>query len=217
MKVKICGITSEGDALAAVELGATHIGFVFHEASPRCVTIAIAAQISQRLPKGITKVGVFVNQRVDVVQSTMRAAGLDVAQLHGDETPEVCRASAQRFWKALRANPGCDRDAMLADAVTFTGCECVLVDAKADLRLGGTGQLSDWQLATALGTKVNVVLAGGLNASNVADAIKAVRPWGVDVSSGVEARPGIKDKDKMAALFAAIQRVDKPHIAAERT
>lgn len=207
MKVKICGITREEDAHAAVAFGAAYVGFVFHTESPRYVTPERARQIVKTLPSNVEPVGVFVDSEPDEVRRIVDAVGLSVSQLHGDETPERCQASNTRVWKALRvshASAG-ERAAWLATSAAYVGCEAMLLDARADAAHGGTGKVSDWHLAGLLARTRPVVLAGGLNAENVVDAVTAVRPWALDVSSGVEDAPGQKSEDKLRTFFGALR------------
>lgn len=209
MKVKICGITRQEDAHLAVECGATFVGFVFHPASPRYVTPEVARSIVTSLPSNVDPVGVFVDVAAVEVRRIVDAVGLSVAQLHGDESPEDCRSFGGRVWKALRVShtSAAERADWLTASTAYSGCEAMLVDAKAEGVHGGSGLTSDWQLAAALARTRSVVLAGGLNADNVALAVKAVSPWAIDVSSGVEDSPGKKSEDKMRALFAAVRSI----------
>lgn len=207
MRVKICGITREGDAHAAVACGATHLGFIFHRASPRYIAPEQARDIVRGLPSNIEPVGVFVDLAPDEVHRIVDLVGLSIAQLHGDESPTQCRSSSPRVWKALRASAAGseERNALLTACAAFGECEAMLVDAKADGAHGGTGKVSDWALAATLARTRPVVLAGGLNAANVVDAIATVRPWAIDVSSGVEDSPGLKSEEKMRAFFTALR------------
>ena len=198
--VKICGITRLADAHHAVAEGATALGFVFWRESPRYVEPELAAQIVATLPAGVTPVGVFVNASTDTIRQTAEAAGLGVVQLHGDETPAVAEVLEPRVWRAVPVDtPAADLDAWPKGTV-------FLLDAKDPVRRGGTGRLVDWQLARALAMARPIVLAGGLTPDNVGEAIGAVRPFGVDVSSGVEQAPGLKDPDKVARFIANARR-----------
>ncbi len=207
MKVKICGITREKDAHAAVVCGAAYVGFVFHRASPRYVTPERARQIVKTLPSNVEPVGVFVNSEPEDVRRIVDAVGLSVAQLHGDETPQRCHASNSRVWKALRVShaSASERAAWLAASAAYVDCEAMLLDAKAETAHGGTGKVSDWHLAASLARTRPVVLAGGLTAENVVDAVTAVRPWALDVSSGVEDAPGEKSEEKLRTFFSALR------------
>jgi len=179
--VKICGITRREDAEAAVAAGASAIGFVFYPKSPRYVAPETAAELGRDLD--VWKVGVFVDESPASVEAVMRAAHLDVAQIYGGELPNV-----QRVWRALRP----DSPARPGEAV-----EAILLDGPAN------GVTFDWKQARSAGAKV--IVAGGLNASNVAEAIRVAHPWGVDASSGLETAPGIKDHDKVRQFVKAAQ------------
>jgi phosphoribosylanthranilate isomerase len=207
VKVKICGIMRQEDAQLAVTCGATFVGFVFHPASPRYVTPEVARRIVTSLPSNVEPVGVFVDVAAAEIRRIVETVGLSVAQLHGDESAEDCRSLSGRVWKALRvsSSSAAERAEWLTSSTAYSGCEAMLVDAKADGVHGGSGLTSDWQLAAALARTRPVVLAGGLNAGNVTDAVKAVSPWAIDVSSGVEDSPGKKSEEKMRALFAAVR------------
>ena len=182
MMVKICGITRREDAEAAVEAGATAVGFVFYPRSPRCVTPQQAAALSQGL--AVWKVGVFVDETAASVEAVMRSAQLDIAQLYGGEVP-----SGLRIWRAFRISGPGDRFLPPANA------EAVLLDGPAN------GLSFDWAQARAAHEKV--IVAGGLDASNVAQAIRAAQPWGVDASSRLESSPGIKDHEKVRRFVDA--------------
>jgi phosphoribosylanthranilate isomerase len=195
--VKICGITRLEDALAAVELGAGAIGFLFWPRSPRFIDPFRARAIAARLPAFVTTVGVFVNQEVDYVNAVAALARLSAVQLHGDETPDDASRIARPVIKAISAGRGRDAAAW-PDRVTL------LVDADDPLRRGGTGTTADWRGAAALAQSRRVILAGGLTPANVGDAVASVRPFGIDVSSGVETSAGIKDRERMHALFEAL-------------
>ncbi|MBC7793137.1 MAG: phosphoribosylanthranilate isomerase [Clostridia bacterium] len=205
MNVKICGITRLEDARVALELGASHIGFIFHETSPRYIAPKDVFAIAVALGPSVQKVGVFVNQPPERVRAVMEATHLDIAQLHGDETPEIARAAWPNVWKALRvrdaASPD-ESDAALALADSFNGP--ILLDARSDKALGGTGTKTDWAVALRVKQKHRVILAGGISPFNVQDAARVVDPWTIDVSSGVEDAPGIKSRKKMTDLFRLI-------------
>jgi phosphoribosylanthranilate isomerase len=177
MMVKICGITRREDADVAVEAGASAIGFVFYPRSPRFVTAEQAAEIGSGL--NVWKVGVFVDESAEAIKEAMRAAQLDVAQIYGGETP-----AGVRVWSAFRLNPA-DR----ALTLFYPECEALLLDGP------GNGLAFDWYQAKDFAAKV--IIAGGLDASNVARAIRAAQPWGVDACSRLESSPGIKDHEKM--------------------
>ncbi len=197
MFVKICGITREEDAQAAVALGASALGFIFWPGSPRFIDPFRARRIAARLPPFVTTVGVFVNQSADELNGIASVVPLGVVQLHGDETPSFAAGVRRPVLKAVSTFDG---TAIAAWPAHVT----LLADAHDPVRRGGTGAKADWTRAAALARRRAVILAGGLRPENVVDAIAAVRPFGVDVSSGVESQPGIKDQTKLAALFAAI-------------
>ena len=195
MFVKICGITSEEDALLAVAMGADAVGFVFAP-SPRQVTPSVAASIASRLPPEVLTVGVFKDELPKRVVEVVNRAGLRAAQLHGDESREDAGHVAVRVplvIKAFRAG-----DPRLARAGEY-GASIVMIDAPSP----GSGKVFDWRLAEGAPRARRLVLAGGLDPDNVADAIRVVRPWGVDVSTGVESAPGKKDPLKVRAFVAA--------------
>jgi phosphoribosylanthranilate isomerase len=195
MMVKICGITNREDALAAVAEGASALGFNFYPQSPRFVTPAQAAAIAAEIPDGILKVGVFVNESPERVAESVALAGLDVAQLHGEEDP-AAYPKGLRIWKALRV--GADFDPAGAAALP---AEALLLDGPAGALYGGSGESFDWSRAAGLTQRV--IIAGGLDASNVRRAIEIARPWGVDACSRIERQPGLKDHAKMAAFLQA--------------
>ncbi len=189
LKVKICGITNEEDALAAVEAGADALGFNFYGKSPRCVTAREARRIIEQLPARVLCVGVFVNEEAEEVRRIVAEAGLGAAQLHGDESANYCRElSCGLTIKALRV--GGDFD---VEQVARCGAEAVLLDAFSVEAFGGTGRTFDWEVARrARELTPKLFLAGGLTPENVAEAVRAVRPFAVDVCSGVETAPGRK-------------------------
>ena len=195
MFVKICGITSEEDALLAVAMGADAVGFVFAP-SPRQVTPSVAASIASRLPPEIVTIGVFKDELPARVVEIVNRAGLRGAQLHGDESREDAGYVAVRVPLVIKAFAAGDR--RLARAGEY-GAPIVMIDAPSP----GSGKVFDWRLAEGAPRARRIVLAGGLDPGNVADAIRVVRPWGVDVSTGVEASPGKKDPMKVRAFVAA--------------
>lgn len=195
MIAKVCGITRAADALHAVRYGATAIGFVFWPASPRYIAPGDAAAIVSELPAAITKVGVFVNQPVDEIALIAAVAGITTIQLHGDEPPAYAAAFAWPVWRALSLAGANGTLAAWPMDVT------ILLDAHDPVRRGGTGQPVDWGEAGKVAARRRVVLAGGLTPDNVEQAIVTVRPIGVDVSSGVEEAPGVKDFDKVARFL----------------
>lgn len=193
MILKICGITNQEDAGAAIAAGATAIGFNFYARSPRCIAPELAAGILS--PAGVRRVGVFVNEERARIEEIVRIARLDVAQLHGDEDP-VDYPAAAAVWKAARVSDG-------FHISQYDGCpaEALLLDGPAGELYGGSGRAFDWSLA-GVGAR-RIILAGGLDASNVARAISLARPWGVDACSRIESAPGKKDHRKMTEFLAA--------------
>ena len=199
-RVKICGITRMEDAEVAVEAGASALGFMFHEPSPRHLSPAAAAAIIHRLPALVARVGVFVNAAPDTIQRAIDA-GLDTLQFHGDESPEFCRQFPLKVIKAFRI-----RDAASLKALPAYDQETWLLDSYVQGRPGGTGERFNWDLAVEANRGGNrILLAGGLRWENVAEAVRKVRPYGVDVSSGVESSPGRKDPDQVRRFIAAAQ------------
>jgi phosphoribosylanthranilate isomerase len=193
VRVKICGITNIDDAMAAVDYGADALGFVFFKGSPRYITIQQAAAIVCKLPSFITTVGVFVDENSDRIRATISDAGIDVIQLHGEEKPEACQSS-RRSIKAIRVK---SIDS-LEPLKTFKDLvSAFLLDAYAPDALGGTGQKFNWDIAVEAKQFGRIILAGGLSPENIADAIRHVNPYGVDVSSGVERDKRNKDHQKM--------------------
>ena len=206
MKIKICGITNTEDAAVAVAAGADALGFVVYRESPRWVEPAVAKSIIAGLPPFVSAVGVFVNEGAERVRALMDECGFVLAQLHGDESALYCQDLGRPALKAIRLK---DRGTFLALA-EFHGRANVrgmLIDAFSDQAYGGTGQTVDWTLAEEAARATPIILAGGLNPENVAEAIQKVRPYGVDVSSGVEQSPGKKDHHKLKAFIEAARLV----------
>jgi phosphoribosylanthranilate isomerase len=205
VKVKICGNTSYEDAALALDLGADAVGFVFYDKSTRHIAPATAREIAKKLPPFAVKVGVFVNEfDIEVVRSISQMCGLNVIQLHGGESPEYCaRLSDWTVVKALRVNDSFDP----SHVGHFTSISAVLLDAYDADTYGGTGRLFDWSKAVAAKQYArSIILAGGLNPENVALAIKMVKPYGVDVCSGVECKPGQKDKLLLRSFMNEVER-----------
>jgi len=198
VRVKICGITRLQDLHAACNAGADALGFVFYEKSPRHVMIAAAAALVRELPPFVQSVGLFVNAAPGLIESVLREVPLDLLQFHGDETPTDCARYGRPYIKAIRVNQDTD---LLKCAADFDAARALLLDAYVAGVPGGTGERFDWSLIPASFPKP-IVLSGGLTPDNVAGAIQRVRPWAVDVSSGVEASKGIKDPHKMAQFIA---------------
>ena len=199
-RVKICGITRVEDALEAIKQGADAIGLVFYAKSPRNVTPAQAAEIVSKIPAFITAVGLFVDAEPAFIQEVLSMVSLDLLQFHGDETPSECRQYSRPYMKAIRVKTDTNLVQYTAD---YADARALLLDAFAEGVPGGTGQVFDWKLIPQNLT-LPVVLAGGLNAENVAQAISAVKPYAVDVSGGVEASKGIKDVAKIAAFMRGV-------------
>ena len=210
MFIKICGITNIGDARAAVEQGASAIGFVLWPASPRFVEPERARDIIAALPPSVQAVGVFVNQPALFVNDVAAEIGLAVVQLHGDEPPAFAESVALPVFKAVALGAGQPAGQPTWQLVAGDWPERVtlLVDANDPVRRGGTGTNADWPAAATLARRRRVILAGGLTPENVADAIARVQPFGIDVSSGVERSPGVKDHQRLAALFAAVRALE---------
>lgn len=201
VRSKICGITRIEDALAAVEAGADAIGLVFYGKSPRAVSIEQAAAILQALPPFVTSVGLFVDMPRDELQQLLQRLPLDLLQFHGDESPADCEGHGRPYIKALRVRPGEDVAAAMAP---YAGAQGILLDTFVEGVPGGTGASFDWSLVPENAAKP-IILAGGLDAGNVATAIRQVRPYAVDVSGGVEASKGIKDAGKIRAFVRAVR------------
>ena len=199
-RVKICGVTRLEDAAIAVELGASAIGLVFWPGSPRFIDPARAGDIAARLPEDVETVGVFVDQAPDYVASVADLVPLAAVQLHGSERLQEFRGLRPRIIKAIAVTPEFD----MAEAASVPSDVTVLLDAHDPVKRGGTGRTIDWTVAAAVAATRRTVLSGGLNTANVADAIAQVRPYMIDVSSGVESSPGHKDAGKMRALFASL-------------
>lgn len=203
-RVKICGITRPVDALAAAQAGADAIGLVFFEKSPRHVTVEGARRILAALPPFVTSVGLFVDAPAESVRAVLAALPLDLLQFHGEEEPTYCRAFGRPYLKAVRVRPGVD---LVKYAARYPDARGLLLDAFVEGVAGGTGQSFDWALIPPE-LPVPVVLSGGLTAANVGEAIRRVRPWAVDVSSGVEAAKGIKDAALIAAFMQGVRNAD---------
>lgn len=201
VRSKICGITRMEDALAAVEAGADAIGFVFYAKSPRAVTVQQARAIIASLPPFVTTVGLFVNASACELNETLDAVPLDLLQFHGDETSDECAGYHRPYIKALRVKAG---DDIAASCAAYAGASGILLDAYVEGIPGGTGEAFDWSLIPQ-GLSKPIILAGGLCAENVAQAIAQVRPYAVDVSGGVEQGKGIKDSAKIRAFMQAVR------------
>ncbi len=203
-RVKICGITRVEDATSAVNAGADAIGLVFYAQSPRFVSIEQAQAIVAAMPPFISVVGLFVNAATGEIQSVLSKVRLDIIQFHGDETPQHCEQVCAQinlpFYKAIRVKPDTN---LLQYATDFKAAKALLLDTYSEQAYGGTGHVFDWNLIPKNLPKP-IILAGGLDANNVLDAIKQVRPYAVDVSGGVELTKGIKDAAKVAAFMQGV-------------
>jgi phosphoribosylanthranilate isomerase len=204
LRIKICGITNLEDARLAADLGAHALGFIFYPKSPRCVEAETARHIILQLPPLVLSVGVFVNEEPATVRELAARIGLDWLQLHGEETPEYCRALGGNVVKVISVND----ETSLSQMDAYQGAvRAFLLDTHKTGQRGGTGQVFDWSVAKEAKSKGQIILAGGLNPDNVEAAIQKVKPPALDVASGVEASPGKKDPDKLRAFFKAIHRV----------
>jgi phosphoribosylanthranilate isomerase len=210
--IKICGTTNLEDALTAVDAGADALGFVFYEKSPRKIDLESARDIVRRLPPEIEKVGVFVDEPVEKILKTVAEAGLTAAQLHGPEArkPEFIEAlKMDRGLKLFLVVPAAEINGSQENIKGESGISAVFFDSGTPQQPGGTGRTFDWEKTASrietIRKRVKVVVAGGLNSSNVADAIRILKPWGVDVVSGVEAGPGKKDPRKVRAFIDAVR------------
>ena len=203
-RIKICGLTREADVDAAVEAGADALGLNLWPGSPRHVSLARAAALARRLPPFVTPVLVFVNAGVAEVQQAAAELPQALLQFHGDETPEQCRVPGRAFLRAARMGPDFD---LLDFARRFNGAQALLLDAHVE-GYGGAGKVFDWSRIPP-SVPLPLVLSGGLNPANVSDGLRRVRPWAVDVSSGVESAKGIKDAALMRRFCQAVQGVDR--------
>lgn len=199
-RIKICGLTREEDVRAAVEAGADAIGFVFYPPSPRFVEVRRAAELARLVPPYVTIVGLFVNAERDMVKDVVANVPLQVLQFHGDEGEDDCLGFGLPYVKAARMRQGFD---LLKYAAAFPSAQGLLLDAFVE-GYGGGGETFDWSLIPS-GLPLPLILSGGLNAGNVAEAVRRVRPWAVDVSSGVEAAKGIKDAVRITEFVAGVQ------------
>jgi phosphoribosylanthranilate isomerase len=204
-RIKICGITRPQDGRAAAALGADAIGLVFWPRSSRLVTPAQARAVIAELPPFVTTVGLFVDATPAEIEAVLAAVPLDLLQFHGNESPQACRAAGRPYLKAVRMRPGVELERLAGEYADAAG---LLVDAYVSGLPGGTGATFDWAALPAA-PAFPLVLAGGLEAGNVAGAIRQVRPWAVDVSGGVETAKGIKDAAKMAAFIQGVRDGDR--------
>jgi len=202
VRVKICGITNIDDALAAVDFGVDALGFVFFKGSPRYLSYDKAVSIIKNLPSFITTVGVFVNERPDQIERVINLTGIDVIQLHGDEPPEMCKTS-RRIIKAIRVRSLENLEPLKTYREKVSA---FLLDTFTLSAFGGTGQKFNWDIALEAKQFGRIILAGGLTPENIEEAIRHVRPYGVDVSSGVESEKGKKDHKKMKLFIERAKR-----------
>ena len=207
IQVKICGITNAADAVAAIDAGANLLGFNFYEKSPRHITETEAAKIRPRLPKKVEAVGIFVNAPPAHVAALCKSLKLDAAQLHGDETPKTVAELARSLpvFKAFRV----ESDFHLGTLDEYPEAFAFLFDAAHTGQYGGTGRTTDWDVARRAAVGRRIILAGGLNVENVAAAVRIVRPYGIDVASGVESRPGRKDHGLLREFIREVRRGER--------
>jgi phosphoribosylanthranilate isomerase len=203
-RVKICGIREREHAQVAVEAGADAIGLVFYAPSPRYVEREAAAEIARSLPAFVSAVGLFVDAGEADIRRVLDAVPLDILQFHGDEPPEFCAGFGRPYVRAVQMEPGTD---LLEYARRFSKAKALLLDAHLPGTPGGTGLTFDWKAIPA-GFPMPVILSGGLDAANVAQAVREVRPWAVDVSSGVESARGVKDPRKIVEFIRSVRRED---------
>ena len=207
VRIKICGITNVADAQAAVEAGADFLGLNFYEKSPRHITPAEAAKIRPHIPAGVQAVGVFVNANPSGITDLCASLSLDAVQLHGDETPATVDELSRHFSviKAFRVNTTFPLDQLNSFPEAFA----FLLDADHAGQYGGTGHTADWDVARRAALTHRIILAGGLKVQNIADAIRSVRPYAVDVASGVESEPGKKDHARLSEFVQEVRRAEK--------
>ena len=203
---KVCGVTRPADAMHAVEAGANAIGMIFYAPSPRSVTLARARQVGSCIPDHVRRVGVFVSERPDFIAAAIDQARINVVQLHGNETAEECDTVRRELgneveiWKAIRVGAG-----FRGTGLAKYGVDAFLLDTAKKGAYGGTGEAFPWKLALLAKRFGRIVLAGGLDGGNVGEAVRTVRPWGVDSSSRLEERPGVKDPSKVTRFLAALR------------
>ena len=202
--IKICGITLEEDAENALNSGVDAIGLNFYAASPRYVTIEQATKISNLVKDNALIVGLFVNAEPDFVRQVQDKVPLDILQFHGDESPEYCEQFKRSYWKALRVK---DSAEVAGQILAHAKASAILLDAWLEEQYGGTGETFDWDFIKDLTLSQKLILAGGINPQNAAQAVKQVRPWGIDVSSGVEESPGIKSAKLMKQFIEEVRSV----------
>lgn len=203
-RIKICGITRVEDVMDAVQNGANALGLVFYDKSPRYISIEQAVELTDVVFPFVTLVGLFVNASAESVREVLRAVPLDVLQFHGDEDPAFCEQFGRPYLKAIKVKAGVD---LVQYAADYAGAQGLLLDAFVEGEHGGTGRSFDWTLIPG-DLPLPVILSGGLHSGNVVEAIKKVRPYAVDVSSGVESSKGIKDAAKIAAFVSEVNKID---------
>ena len=199
-RVKVCGITNTADALQAAELGADALGFIFYKGSKRYIDPRDAGRIISSLPPFVSSVGVFVNQSASEIKGAAEASGIDTVQLHGDETPEFCAGLPYKLIKAVRV-----KDTVDTGRVELYLVRAILFDKHTDEMYGGTGSSFDWAVLKDIQISKKIILSGGLTPENVLRAIETVKPYGVDVSTGVEDSPGKKNHMKMRKFIEAVK------------
>ena len=204
-RVKICGITREQDALAAINLGTDAIGLVFYPPSPRAVTVEQAVGIVRRLPPFVTVVGLFVDAEPEAIRDVLNRVRIDLIQFHGDESPEQCARYGRPWIKALRMREDTELQSLQQ---RYRDAAALLLDTYQAGKPGGTGTSFDWSIIPAE-LAGSIVLAGGLMPDNVEEAVRRVRPYAVDVSGGVEQDKGIKDAEKIAAFIRGVERANQ--------
>lgn len=218
-RTKICGLTTRGDALAAAEYGADAIGLVFFAASPRCVSVSVAQEISAAVGPFVTVVGLFVDAEPAFVHQVLEQVPLQLLQFHGAETPEYCEAFKRPYIKALKINPDIGgqsrdeaivraRETVLRQASRYRSAQGILLDTLSSKGEGGTGESFNWQCVPD-SAGINWILAGGLDADNVRRAVQIVQPYAVDVSSGVEMAKGVKDAEKIRLFINSVKAANQ--------
>ncbi|MCG5515825.1 MAG: phosphoribosylanthranilate isomerase [Pseudomonadota bacterium] len=204
-RIKICGITCAEDARAAAQAGCDAIGLVFYDRSPRAIDAARALTVARAVPPFVTRVGLFMDADAEQVRQVMAHVPLDVLQFHGSEPPDYCESFGCTYLKAVPMAGPETPDAFMG---RYVGAQGFLLDSHGAGQAGGTGQAFDWG-RWPTGTQRSLVLAGGLHPDNVAEAVRQTRPWAVDVSSGVESSPGVKDARRMIRFISEVRRVDR--------
>tara|TARA_B110000196_G_scaffold179522_1_gene153927 strand:+ start:1256 stop:1888 length:633 start_codon:yes stop_codon:yes gene_type:complete len=203
IQVKICGITSLKDGLMAANYGASALGFIFYKNSPRYIAPQLLKTWISKVPRNLKKVGVFVNKDVDKVNKIAGDLNLDMVQLHGDESPEYCNQMIKPVTKVFKVNNEFDSTVLNDYPVS-----AFLFDTYKKESYGGTGESFDWQSISNLDTEIPIILSGGLNAENILEGIKVVMPSAVDVNSGVESEPGVKDAEKVKYFFTRLENIE---------